>query len=134
MAMKGWRRIGIIVSVIWFLGFSIYLWNGADAEADRLRSLRADHCFSDKERSSDRLQYISDPERRKKEEVAIASTYDKCIDDVVEQWSRNHPINNLSRTGAAILGINLATIGLGWLIVWGCVALGRWVHRGFSAP
>jgi hypothetical protein len=27
MAMKGWRRIGIIVSVIWFLGFGVFLWN-----------------------------------------------------------------------------------------------------------
>jgi hypothetical protein len=133
MAMRGWRRIGIILSVIWFLGFSVYLWNAAVAEADRLRSLRADYCFSARERSSDRLQHISDPDRRKKEEVAIVSTYDKCIDDVMEQWSRNHPAYNLSLSAAVILGINLATIGLGWLIVWGCVALGRWVHRGFAA-
>ena len=27
MAMRGWRRIGIIVSVIWFFGFSVFLWN-----------------------------------------------------------------------------------------------------------
>ena len=27
MAMKGWRRIGIIVSVIWFFGFGVLLWN-----------------------------------------------------------------------------------------------------------
>lgn len=26
MAMKGWRRIGIVLSVIWFLGFGVYLW------------------------------------------------------------------------------------------------------------
>jgi hypothetical protein len=55
MAMRGWRRIGIILSVIWFLGFGVYLWSEAVAEADRLRSLRADNCFSAKERSSDRL-------------------------------------------------------------------------------
>ena len=27
MAMRGWRRIGIIVSVIWFFGFGVFLWN-----------------------------------------------------------------------------------------------------------
>jgi hypothetical protein len=27
---------------------------------------------------------------------------------------------------------DLISIALGWLIVWGCVALGRWVHRGFT--
>jgi hypothetical protein len=24
MAMRGWRRIGIILSVIWFLGFGVF--------------------------------------------------------------------------------------------------------------
>ena len=27
MATRGWRRIGIIVSVIRFFGFSVFLWN-----------------------------------------------------------------------------------------------------------
>jgi hypothetical protein len=54
------------------------------------------------------------------------------MSDTSQQWSRNHPINNLSTTGATILGVDLATIGLGWLIAWVCIALGRWVHRGFA--
>ena len=57
--MKGWRRIGIIASVIWFFGFGVLLWN----------------------------QFV---------EGAVAP--------------------------------------YGWLIAWGCVALGRWVHRGFASP
>jgi hypothetical protein len=35
---------------------------------------------------------------------------------------------------AVVVGFDLLTIALGWLIVWGCVALVRWVHRGFAAP
>ena len=27
MAMKGWRRVGIVLSVIWFFGFGVLLWN-----------------------------------------------------------------------------------------------------------
>ena len=23
---RGWRRIGIVLSVIWFLGFGVFLW------------------------------------------------------------------------------------------------------------
>jgi hypothetical protein len=26
MAIKGWGRIGIVLSVIWFLGFGVYLF------------------------------------------------------------------------------------------------------------
>ncbi len=45
MAMKGWRRIGIILSVIWFLGFGVYLWH--EAEENNLRPLNArwDSCL-----------------------------------------------------------------------------------------
>jgi hypothetical protein len=27
MAMRGWRRIGIMASVVWFFGFGVFLWN-----------------------------------------------------------------------------------------------------------
>ena len=42
MAMRGWRRISIIVSVIWFFGFSIFLWNKfvEDAVAPYARDLQ----------------------------------------------------------------------------------------------
>jgi hypothetical protein len=33
----------------------------------------------------------------------------------------------------AISVVDLLTVGLGRLIAWGCIALGRWVHRGFAA-
>jgi hypothetical protein len=33
-----------------------------------------------------------------------------------------------------VIGVDLVTIILGWLIVWGCVAVGRWVYRGFASP
>jgi hypothetical protein len=25
--MKGWRRIGIVLSVLWFVGFGFWLWS-----------------------------------------------------------------------------------------------------------
>jgi len=33
-----------------------------------------------------------------------------------------------------VLVIDLVTIALGWLIVWGCIVLGRWVRREFAEP
>jgi hypothetical protein len=34
MPMKGWRRIGIVLSVIWFLGFGVYLLAQPTFEAE----------------------------------------------------------------------------------------------------
>jgi hypothetical protein len=36
MAMKGWRRVGIVLSVVWFLGFGVYLWLQPTFEAKLL--------------------------------------------------------------------------------------------------
>jgi hypothetical protein len=101
--MRGWRRIGIVLSVIWFLGLGVFLW------VETVQKLDADNCFHLYEKDTV-----------------------KCIANAtLLRWSSNHPINNLT-TGLAILGIDLATIGLGWLIVWGCVSVVRWIRRGFA--
>ena len=40
--MRGWRRIGIIASIIWFFGFGVLLWNQfvEDAVAPYVRDLK----------------------------------------------------------------------------------------------
>jgi hypothetical protein len=47
------------------------------------------------------------------------------------QWESERPSDSV--LAIAVLMIDLVTIALGWLIVWGSVALGRWVYRGFAA-
>ena len=34
---RGWRRIGIVLSVIWFLGFGVYSWGQATWELELLK-------------------------------------------------------------------------------------------------
>jgi hypothetical protein len=43
------------------------------------------------------------------------------------QWESERPADSV--LAVAVLVIDLVTIALGWLIVWGCVALARWVRR-----
>ena len=58
--------------------------------------------------------------------------YEKCASKAKLRWEGERPSDSMAIV--AVLAIDLVTIALGWLIVWGCVALGRWVHRGFAAP
>jgi hypothetical protein len=45
MAMKGWRRIGIILSVVWFFGFGLYLLVASDANLHEAYLRDAKSCF-----------------------------------------------------------------------------------------
>jgi hypothetical protein len=56
--------------------------------------------------------------------------YEKCASKAKLRWESERPSDSMAI--AAVLVIDLVTIALGWLIVWGCVALGRWVHRRFA--
>jgi hypothetical protein len=104
--VKGWRRIGIILSVIWFLGFGVFLLLQPPENA---RAYANAYCA------------VKQP----------GVTREDCFSLAVIDYESQHPPN---RTGilTGVFAIDLLTVALGWLIAWGCIALGRWVHRGFS--
>jgi hypothetical protein len=105
MAMRGWRRIGIIVSVIWvfvggFWGNNIGIHEGDTAKVYYDLCLRRDN-----------------------------SDWAKCRADFETSYKRDIQYHWHYAAFLAFVPIPIA-----WLIVWGCIALGRWVHRGFAAP
>jgi hypothetical protein len=53
-----------------------------------------------------------------------------CIERAVQQYTKKRQDGSLKM----VLGIDLASIVPGWLIVWGCVLVIHWIHRGFVAP
>jgi hypothetical protein len=55
----------------------------------------------------------------------------KCESDAKLQWESSRQSDGLQL--AVVIGADLVTIALGWLIVWGCVAVVRWVRLGFVA-
>ena len=115
--MGGWKRIGVVLSVIWFLGFGVFMCIGTLQKLDAESARALGYCFDHVGGEDDH-----------KDDAAINAAYEKCL---ALRWS-NHPIKTLSTAGLAILGINLAIIGLGWLIVWGCVLVVPWIRRGFE--
>jgi len=133
MAMRGWRRIGIIVSVIWFFGFGVFLWNKfvEDAVAPYAQDLQI--CSAIEQYSDDFWQANARNSEELSEKLqASQDQYEKCASKAKLQWESERPSDSV--LAVAVLVIDLVTIALGWLSVWGCIAVGRWVHRGFAAP
>jgi hypothetical protein len=132
MAMKGWRRIGIILSVIWFLGFGVFLWRLLVDELVATYSYSLQNCRLLEDSANNGLQYFP-YEKREKRQAEISALDSKCRSDAKLEFDRTLKQRGGDGWLAAFTVIyDLISIALGWLIVWGCVALGRWVHRGFT--
>jgi hypothetical protein len=129
--MGGWKRIGIILSVVWFFGFGFFLLDrtlthpsaGAEAYAQT-------YCLGQKTIET----YKSDDWRQ---QDSVRARWDKFMPECVSSKARDYDIQNpspdrtLERAAITALVADVVTIGLGWLIVWGCVAVVRWIRRGF---
>jgi hypothetical protein len=131
-AMKGWRRIGIIVSVIWFLGFGVLLWNQFVEDTVAPYALDLKICSAIEQHRDEFWQAKARNSEELSEKLqANQDEYEKCASKAKLQWESERPSDSV--LAIAVLMIDLVTIALGWLIVWGSVALGRWVYRGFAA-
>ena len=58
--------------------------------------------------------------------------YERCISKAYREYESTNPPSQTKRL-LIVLAMDLVLIGLGWLIAWGCVAVGRWAHRRFAA-
>lgn len=106
--MSGWKRLGIIFSIIWFIGFFSYGIISNTNQQEKYWESHIKYCYR-----------IYDWNTQKDEEK-------KCEDLVPYPpviWKRDDL--------ALMSGIDLATIIIGWLFGWGIISICRWVVRGF---
>jgi hypothetical protein len=127
---RGWRRIATVLSVIWFAGFGLYLWHVFvnDAVAPYAADLKICGFILDSDNSA--LQYFR-VEGRGKQQDANFAKYQKCNADAKAKWERTRPDDRL--LAPVVVGVDLASIGIGWLLVWFVVLIARWVGRGFAS-
>jgi hypothetical protein len=106
LKLNGWQRIGIVVSVIWFVG----LW---------LSSLH--------QQAQAKAKYV--------ECLHIAEeTMERCLAEW--QRLDNSILANLGAVGRmdlrVLLAIDFGTIVFGWLLAWLAIVVARWIRRGFA--
>ena len=82
-------------------------------------------------RDNDNLQYLRSVEERNTKQAANFAKYEKCQADTQINWERTRPADRL--LAAMVLGIDLVTIGIGWLLVWLVVLIVRWIRHGFAS-
>jgi hypothetical protein len=102
--MGGWKRIGIVLSVIWFFVGGFWGNNIGIHEGDFSKAIY-DICLH-----------------------TPNSDWHKCDVEFETGYKRDIQYHWLY---AAILAV--VPIPIAWLIVWGCVSVVRWIRRGFAS-
>ena len=106
---RGWRRIGIILSVLWFIGFGLFVWSYEVRQNTTWYSSSLSLCFA----------MSNETDRR-----TCQADISKVFADQFDQNVKAIPL---------LVGVDVATIAVGWLLVWSIILLVRWVSRGFAS-
>ena len=128
--LNGWQRLGLLASIAWFVGMWVYVTNVQDKQywedwGSTYRMCR------------DKPHDLSRDFEQSKECQAEASTFADMMccngvnaEDVVSgkvSWGSWFLWRNQNQIAVAVL-----MIPLGWLLVYVCIWLARWVKRGFA--
>jgi hypothetical protein len=101
--LNGWQRIGIVLSVLWFLGGAFWGNEIAIRDGGSWPTLQLKWCLS----------------RPNADYSECNATFEKDYEKgIAGHWS-------------AGLLVGLVPIPIAWLLVWAVVAIVRWVRRGF---
>jgi hypothetical protein len=128
MAINGWQRIGIVLSIIWFFAYSIILWSSGSADRLELYEIRKSNCAD---------TFNADNEVSRPSE----SDYDKRLGEKrneLRQCEKAAAVAFRSELRTArqnipvLLANVIASIVLAWGVVWSVIGIVRWVKRGFE--
>jgi hypothetical protein len=113
MRLSGWKRIGIVVSVVWMLVGSIWFWSQMTEQAASFATIAVKACqlkngFSSSNRAEDCLQVYN-------------KSYDQMLDPAAKALT---PIG----AGAVYAFVVLV---VAWLALWIVLVVVRWVRAGF---
>jgi hypothetical protein len=114
--LNGWQRIGVVLSVIWFIGFAAYtayIWNDEEhkywsADQADIFSEATNECLRRSE-----VDYWLDSAK-------WHATYDKCLYEAHARYI------------AKMFALNFGVIVFGWLAAWLGIVVTRWIRRGFA--
>ena len=126
MRLNLWQRIGIVLSVLAFIGLAVYAWAFEARHRDRFYSTQLSMC-DPLRTQNDALQDFGTQEDRVKREATNQSEYAECKDeaDATLRESFNAGLQRIPLFLAKVLGL----IVLAWLIEWFVVEIARWIKR-----
>jgi hypothetical protein len=115
--MSGWQRIGVVISVLWLLGLSIYFVADAYKNSTKYADFLENVCMAGRHDSS--------PEGKR--------ALDECFSNAIQAGGTEFRAEVAQTFKDVFLWIILlGPIILLWLVGWIVLGTVRWVRRGFT--
>ncbi len=128
--LNGWQRIGIVLSLIWFVIFGGYVWQESAKHSGDFYKSSLLTCGEILDTKQESLRYIEKQEDRNEKEAANVAEYEKCRGDAEKLFYREVDANYASIP--IYLAIDFGIVVFGWLVAWLVVAISKWIRRGFA--
>jgi hypothetical protein len=137
LAMRGWRRLGVVLSVLWFFGFGWWLrgydidekWQmSGHQQCYRLYVIRQEG-LATLQQSTHNLYTGDRLAQYEKEDSDKLAQYERDLKQCQEKAAQKF-METVSPWWGIIL-VSAFVLGLLWLLAWVVVAVGRWVAAGF---
>ena len=129
--MRGWKRIGIVVSVLWFFGFGLWMWSSEISRIGNFYRWQLEGCSSLLHIQMKGLDAVTNAEVRERR-LAEYLAKEKACQAKAAELHREQSDGLFGKGIAILLAIDLGVIVFGWLVVWLVVSVVRWVRRGFA--
>ena len=125
--LNRWQWVGIVLSVLAFVGIGIYAWVFEERHRDRFYSTQLSMCYNTLRTQNDALQGVGTQEDRAQRETANQAEYEQCMNeaDATLRESFNASFERMPIFLAKVLGI----IVVAWLIELFIVEIARWIRR-----
>ena len=116
----------------WRFSLLVFLSGSYPPLSEILYDMRTNTCGKVRHYDLDGIDRVRDMDKWSELNEESNVWYERCISKAYRGYESTNPPSQTKRL-LIVITIDLVLIGLGWLSVWGCVVLGRWVHRGFAA-
>ena len=124
--MRSWRALGLVFSVLWLVGFGVWLWISSVGERPEWYALQLQRCYSSSEIKREKLQ----PERYDSQLADVSREYQSCI--VQAKTIFDGQMDELRSHVRKIMALNAGALAAIWLLVFLGVPVGRWVVLRFG--
>ena len=129
---RGWRRIGIVSSVIWFVGFFAYVWIADVQHHDDFYISQLNSCLSILNKANEQVGSLDNPNDRAKFD-GNWTKYKDCQAKASALFGTMVDASHSAPALAILIAIDLATVLIGWVVIGGVVLVLRWIFRDFAS-
>jgi hypothetical protein len=117
--MRSWRGLGLVFSVLWLVGFGVWLWISSVGDRPEWYALQLQRCYSSSEIKREKLQ----PERYDSQLADVSREYQSCI--VQAKTIFDGQMDELRSHVRKIMALNAGALAAIWLLVFLGVPVGR---------